>query len=225
MFKQILYLAIVLPYCVASYYQTVDLSIVESLTFYKNAYTTGRRLPPIPQLQCVGGNACNYAYYVQSVQCVNKGCNEFNEPQWSCSTEIDNRFKLGNVVVSCEGYTDSLDRLKLAGSCGLKYELHATNYQNVVSVYDDFCVFMFLVLCMCLCVIICYQYYPTYRYPTYRYPTYRYPTYHYPTYHYPTYHYPSGSYVTGYTIGTLSSSNSSNVTQRTSTGHGGTETR
>lgn len=204
----------VLPLCFASYYHSISLSNVGSLTFYKNAYTTGNRLEPIPQLQCVGGDACNYAYLIQSIQCINNGNNEFDNPQWSCSTDISNKFKLGKTIVSCEGFMNSSDKFKLAGSCGLKYELFFTQKST------SFVEFTITLLILCILIIgatyyLCYDGHNCNRYGC-------------PHYHTNSMYYCSHDpYVYGYFAGghyNHTSSTSDNNNHNT-TGHGGTETR
>ena len=105
------------------YYSAVDLSTVPALTFYKDHMTTGRRSSPVPQLKCVGGDGCSLFYLVNVVQCKNMGVNEYGDPQWECTANLDKRVKLGRTDVTCEGFMDSNDKMKLAGSCGLEYEL------------------------------------------------------------------------------------------------------
>lgn len=130
-----------------------DPNNVQTITFLKDSYTTGRRSNPIPQLNCVGGNACNYSSVVQSVQCQNVGMNESNNPQWKCSTSLPNTLSLGSTNVSCEGLRNSNDKLKLKGSCGLEYTLN-TSY-----IYSDNSTVDFWVWCLILfvCVFLLYS--------------------------------------------------------------------
>jgi len=213
MFKQILSMIFILPACYASYYQSVSLSNVGSLTFYKNAYTTGNRLEPIPQLQCVGGDACNYAHLIQSIQCVNRGNNEFDNPQWSCSTDISNKFRLGKTVVSCEGFMNSEDKFKLAGSCGLKYELFLTQHS---SSFGNF-VITFLILFV---LIVSGTY-------IVRHDMRHYNRCGYPHYCVSSAYYSHDPYVQGHIVGSYYGSGitSGDNDSHTTTGHGDTETR
>jgi hypothetical protein len=165
MFKIIVLLFALGSYFVYGYNDRVLLTSVQSLTFVKDAYTTGRRNSPIKQLQCVSSIACTYAHTVQAIQCVNIGTNDRNEVQWKCETELDKRIRLGNTIVSCEGYDNSDDPYILKGSCGLEYSMHFANSDNNImgksssSYHDqnknreqDYFQFFFLLFCV---VIIC----------------------------------------------------------------------
>lgn len=85
-------------------FEAIDLTQVDTLTFYKGQETTGRRSKPVPQLSCVGGDACSYASNVEVIQCTNQGTNDRNEVQWKCDCELDTKMKLGKVQVTCEGF-------------------------------------------------------------------------------------------------------------------------
>lgn len=104
-----------------------DLTTVQTLTFYKDKMTTGKRHLPISQLECIGGDAEHWNNEIETIQCYNKGTNEFGDVQWECSTATNGKFKLSQTIVSCEGYMNSDDHYKLAGSCGLKYALLLTD--------------------------------------------------------------------------------------------------
>lgn len=101
----------------------VLLQDVQVLTLYSDKQTTGRRGPPLPQLQCVSGG-CAQAHRVTVVQCENKG-HDGQDYQWRCESQLPPELKLGRVTVSCEGYRDADDEWVLVGSCGLEYELIA----------------------------------------------------------------------------------------------------
>lgn len=60
-----------------------DLSKVQSLTFYHNAITTSAKSIAIQQLNCIGGNGCDFSKNIQSIQCINNGLNDQNLPQWT----------------------------------------------------------------------------------------------------------------------------------------------
>jgi hypothetical protein len=99
------------------------LSDVQVLTFQRNMYTTGRRNPPIPQLNCVGGNAKHDANnIVHTIQCRNTGF-DGSDYNWECKSAIDDHHQLGKTQVSCEGYDYPDDEYILKGSCGIEYEL------------------------------------------------------------------------------------------------------
>jgi len=54
----LLSLSLTLPSLVNAAQQKVLLRDVQTLTLHKGRMTTGRRSSPVPQVNCVGGNAC-----------------------------------------------------------------------------------------------------------------------------------------------------------------------
>ena len=104
--------------------QSFDLTHIDSLTFNKNAMTDYRRTSAIPQLSCIGGDACHYSDKINVVQCNNQGKNDMGDIQWKCESPLDKKVRFGKTNVSCEGYANSKDKLKLKNSCGLRYELY-----------------------------------------------------------------------------------------------------
>ena len=62
--------------------------------------TTGRRSSPIPQLSCVGGDACG-AFTPATVQCQNRGF-DGSDVQWECKADMDTDFRFGATTVACE---------------------------------------------------------------------------------------------------------------------------
>jgi len=111
-------------------HQTSDsvlLSDVKALTFQRGSYTTGKRSSPIPQLQCVGGDASSaHQYQPTIVQCRNMGEDYSGNIQWKCEAELDSSVRFGRTDVSCEGYNNPNDPYILRGSCGLEYSLEYT---------------------------------------------------------------------------------------------------
>ncbi|XP_067839504.1 store-operated calcium entry-associated regulatory factor [Heptranchias perlo] len=105
--------------------ERVLLREVQVLTLYSGRYTNGRRTTPVPQLQCVGGTAGCSAFYPEVVQCYNKGWDGY-DVQWECRTEMDNAYRFGRIMVSCEGYNYPEDPYILRGSCGLEYVIELT---------------------------------------------------------------------------------------------------
>ena len=97
---------------------------VKSLTFFKGRMTTARRSYAIQQLQCVGGDACEFKT-PEVVSCKNIGF-DGRSVQWKCSATIEDYYRLGTTTVSCEGFSRAGDSNVLIGSCGLKYTLHLT---------------------------------------------------------------------------------------------------
>jgi hypothetical protein len=105
----------------------VHIKDVNVITLYSNEYTTGRRNIPIPQMRCVGP-ACSEGA-LKSMQCTNMGF-DGSDANWDCKADVGNRFTLGKVSVSCEGYEFPDDPRILVGSCGVEYELQFNpNYQ------------------------------------------------------------------------------------------------
>lgn len=109
----------------------IHISEFDSLTFYKNKMTTGKRSAPIPQLNCTKGS-CQYSNKVNTVQCTKTGVDTNKKPQWKCNTSLPNNLYLGDVDVNCEGYSKPNDEYILKDSCGLNYELKGspTNYSS-----------------------------------------------------------------------------------------------
>ncbi len=107
-------------------YDAVLLQNVQVLTLSKNEWTTGRRFLPIPQLNCVGGDAQHMANKVQVVQCTNMGFDGI-DVNWKCEANINTDITLGKAEVYCEGYDNPDDPYILKGSCGLEYELLFTD--------------------------------------------------------------------------------------------------
>ena len=129
------------------YTDSMNLAEVKALTFYKDRMTTSRRTSPIKQLNCVGGNACKYSNLIETVQCLNRGTDEYGDVQWECSAQLPEYLRLGQAIVSCEGYTSSNDNMKLVGSCGLEYYLQTTTTGTDISLCWMFCIFMIMFCC------------------------------------------------------------------------------
>jgi len=98
----------------------IQLHNIPALTFYKDALTAARRSDAIPQLTCVG-KACKL-YQPEAIRCVNVGGSEANV-DWKCETDLPSSLRLGQVRVSCEGWSRPGDSYVLQGSCGLEYRL------------------------------------------------------------------------------------------------------
>jgi len=95
------------------------------LTFHQGSFSTHRRVPAIPQLQCTGGSA-QYEYTPEVVQCKNQGF-DGQSVQWKCQAEMDEKYRFGKIHVTCEGYSGPNDPYVLVGSCGLQYTLEHTS--------------------------------------------------------------------------------------------------
>ena len=117
---------------------SVDLRDVKALTFRRGRMTASRRVPAVPQLSCVGGGACrSHAATIDAIQCTNAGADDLGDVQWRCDADLDPDVKLGDITVSCEGYSSSRDPLKLRGSCGLEFSLAYTRRdRGATGAYD-----------------------------------------------------------------------------------------
>ncbi|KAK3113689.1 hypothetical protein LTR53_008778 [Teratosphaeriaceae sp. CCFEE 6253] len=110
---------------------SVLLSQVKSLTLRADQPTSHRRISPIPQLSCVGGNAAGL-YDVDVMRCKNAGSDyDVEDIQWTCSASLPPEFKLGSTDVICEGYDSPDDSYVLKGSCGVEYRLVLTEQGEI----------------------------------------------------------------------------------------------
>lgn len=98
----------------------IQLQNIPALTFYKGALTAARRADAIQQLTCVG-KACKL-YQPEAIRCTNLG-GSGNNVDWKCETDLPSSLRLGQVRVSCEGWSKPGDSYVLQGSCGLEYRL------------------------------------------------------------------------------------------------------
>lgn len=106
----------------------VLLSKVKSLTLRDGQRTSHRRVDPLPQLNCVGGDGCQF-YKVDTMRCTNSGSEYDTEDiQWTCKASLPPEFKLGSTDVICEGYDNADDPYILKGSCGVEYRLMLTEF-------------------------------------------------------------------------------------------------
>lgn len=106
---------------------SVVLSKVKSLTFRDGQRTSHRRVDALPQLNCVGGDGCQF-YKVDTMRCTNSGSEYDTEDiQWTCKASLPPEFKLGSTDVICEGYDNADDPYILKGSCGVEYRLMLTD--------------------------------------------------------------------------------------------------
>jgi len=105
--------------------EAILLSDIRELELNKGELTASGRLPPIPRLECIGGSAKGYKE-PRSIRCVNVGRSVL--PHWRCEAALDSEVKLGQVTVTCEGFSAPHDPYVLRGSCGLKYTLEYTKW-------------------------------------------------------------------------------------------------
>ena len=105
----------------------VLLSKVKSLTLRDGQRTSHRRVDALPQLNCVGGDGCQF-YKVDTMRCTNSGSEyDAEDIQWTCKASLPPEFKLGSTDVICEGYDNADDPYILKGSCGVEYRLMLTD--------------------------------------------------------------------------------------------------
>lgn len=106
--------------------QSLLLSDVKALTLRKDLKTSHNRLPPVPQLKCIGGTARGL-YEIDVLRCRNAGSSYGDEDvQWTCTATLPSEFKLGSTDVICEGFSSSEDPYVLRRSCGVEYRLMLT---------------------------------------------------------------------------------------------------
>ncbi|KAI8579887.1 hypothetical protein K450DRAFT_239560 [Umbelopsis ramanniana AG] len=113
----------------------VRLRDLTAITLHANKKTSARRSSPIPQLECIGGDACA-DFQPRVVQCSNAGFDGY-DVQWSCTAELPSNIEFGDIEVSCEGYDFPEDPFILVNSCGLEYSLYYKNAPTPKVSYDD----------------------------------------------------------------------------------------
>ncbi|KAH8552945.1 transmembrane protein 66-like protein [Umbelopsis sp. PMI_123] len=113
----------------------VKLRDLTAITLHANRKTSARRSAAIPQLECIGGDACA-DFQPRVVQCRNVGFDGY-DVQWSCTAELPSNIEFGDIEVSCEGYDFPDDPFILVNSCGLEYSLHYKDSPKPRVSYDD----------------------------------------------------------------------------------------
>lgn len=111
-------------------------SKVDTLELRIDQMARRRWSSPVPQLQCVGGNAVSYAGSCNIVCSRLGNFTTAGEPMsWNCSLKGIGKhyFDVLNAVVSCEGWHDQNDPYILAGSCSVQYELWDRNGKAVAT--------------------------------------------------------------------------------------------
>jgi len=98
---------------------------IESLTLYRNRYTTFRRTVALPHIKCIGGPC--HLYEPSVIQCTNKGF-DGSKSNWECKAELPNYVRFETTDVLCEGFEYSDDPYVLVGSCGVEYTIVKTGY-------------------------------------------------------------------------------------------------
>ncbi|KAI8929912.1 hypothetical protein BC831DRAFT_389569, partial [Entophlyctis helioformis] len=93
----------------------VKLADVKALTLHRDRMTTARRTSAIPQLACVGGDACR-DFVPRVIQCTNQGSDGRGDFSWKCEADMDDYYRFGETTVACEGYAYPDDPYVLAGS-------------------------------------------------------------------------------------------------------------
>ena len=136
-------------------HEKIQLKDVKVLTLHKGQMTKGRRSSPVPQLNCIGGDAKYYdKYRPQVVRCTNKGWDlVWGDYKWECKAKMSDNVRFGVIYVTCEGYNHPHDNYVLAGSCGLNYNLEFTEVRRKNhNGYEDYListviVVVFLLIC------------------------------------------------------------------------------
>jgi hypothetical protein len=154
----------------------VLLSTVPSLVFTNGLYTVPLRgVKPLPQLVCVGGNACHRV--PSQIRCQNLGLGAAAAPSWLCTANLDNGVTLSNTDVVCQGYESKHDPFVYLPSCNLEYTLihtpivviQHTPHGGVVvqshsGAFDALLLVLFIVLilfCICYCTQPSYYHIPS----------------------------------------------------------------
>jgi len=65
---------------------------------------------------------------IDAFQCTNAGVDDLGDVQWRCDADLDADVKLGDITVSCEGYSSSRDTLKLITSFGVAAGLNSPSF-------------------------------------------------------------------------------------------------
>ncbi|KAG2185261.1 hypothetical protein INT44_002051, partial [Umbelopsis vinacea] len=113
----------------------VRLRDLTAITLHANKKTSARRSSPIPQLECIGGDACA-DFKPRVVQCSNAGFDGY-DVQWTCTADLPSNIEFGDIEVSCEGYDFPEDPFILVNSCGLEYSLYYKHAPTQKVSYDD----------------------------------------------------------------------------------------
>ncbi|KAJ3328271.1 Store-operated calcium entry-associated regulatory factor [Gonapodya sp. JEL0774] len=98
----------------------IDLRSVTTLTFRNGQMSTSRKGKPVPQIACVGGDACS-EFVPEVIQCTNVGF-DGRDVQWRCQAELEDGLRLGTTDVACEGWSGPDDEKIVSGSCGVECE-------------------------------------------------------------------------------------------------------
>lgn len=110
--------------CFATH-RSVAFKDIETLVLKRGHLTTGRRIAPIQQTKCVGGDAQGM-YEPEVFMCKNIGLDDQGRVAWKCEAEMDDKYRLGTTDINCEGWAYSGDQNVLEGSCSVSYTLHFT---------------------------------------------------------------------------------------------------
>ena len=126
----------------AAAHERVYTGHLQSLVLRAGKDTTHRRVDPVPQIACVGGNACD-RFTPSVISCTVIGNEDTSErPLWECQADLPIGMRFGTTDVQCEGYESSADPYILAGSCGVQYTLHKD--QEQLSFFKMLCLALFV---------------------------------------------------------------------------------
>jgi hypothetical protein len=116
--------------------KAIHITKVSTIKLQFGNYTSFRRLPAVPQIQCING--CTLTTLPKQITCLQmkkmkKKLRTHSSVKWKCQAEeLDNKYLLSNVKVDCEGYRSSRDMWILAGSCGVEYDIKKKKFR----IYD-----------------------------------------------------------------------------------------
>ena len=102
------------------------ISDVDIIVLNNAEMTSGRRAPPVPQLECLR-NCYNTP---SEVTCTNNGKSDNGDPIWDCKADLPSSVHFATMNVQCEGYDYPDDPYILKNSCGLSYSLSSRSFNK-----------------------------------------------------------------------------------------------
>lgn len=135
----------------------IPVSEVKTLRFFKDEYTTGRRVAPEPKLQVTPSYLSRY---VKSASCRQAGIDDQGQVMWDCDVVHDENYVRvlhANTVV-WEGYHFSGDMDALAGSFRLRVTVDRMFVDGASDVLVDallFAVAVFVFICVVMAILSC----------------------------------------------------------------------
>ena len=111
-------------------HEKVPIREVSSLLLHRDKMTTGRRSPPVPQLNCLSN--CHTA--PDTIYCSNAGHNGV-DVIWECKSDPVGAI-IRDLNVQCEGYEYPDDPYILKGSCGIQFRMSPSNPSPIYTTDD-----------------------------------------------------------------------------------------